>query len=113
MFQVMTRRLEVLLFNAAPPPAQEHGLRAELDEVEPGRVNVLVHGGRGGCTVMLLGHLDTVGGAAMVEPGPHTSLRLSFGLLDPEELDEGVRRLAAALRAVRRYDRLSATAPLS
>jgi 2-aminoadipate transaminase len=55
----------------------------------------------------------TPGGAAMVEPGPHTSLRLSFGLLDPEELDEGVRRLAAALRAVRRYDRLSATAPLS
>src|ERR1700704_4782054 len=29
MFQVMTRRLEVLLFNAAPPPAQEHGLRAD------------------------------------------------------------------------------------
>ncbi len=55
----------------------------------------------------------TPGGAAMVEPGPHTSLRLSFGLLDPEELDEGVRRLAAALRAVRRYDRLGATAPLS
>jgi len=49
--------------------ATEHGLRAELDELEPGRVNVLVHGGRGGgCTVMLLGHLDTVGGAAMVEP---------------------------------------------
>jgi DNA-binding transcriptional MocR family regulator len=55
----------------------------------------------------------TPGGATMVEAGPHTSLRLSFGLLDPEELDEGVRRLAAALRAVRRYDRLSATAPLS
>jgi hypothetical protein len=33
--------------------------------------------------------------------------------LDPEELDEGVRRLAVALRAVRRYDRLGATAPIS
>jgi len=55
----------------------------------------------------------TPGGATMVEPGPHTSLRLSFGLLDPEELDEGVRRLAVALRAVRRYDRLGATAPIS
>src|SRR5437667_9316613 len=30
MFHVMTRRLELLLlFNAAPPPAQEHGLRAD------------------------------------------------------------------------------------
>jgi DNA-binding transcriptional MocR family regulator len=55
----------------------------------------------------------TPGGATMVEPGPQTSLRLSFGLLDPDELDEGVRRLAVALRAVRRYDRLAATAPLS
>ena len=31
-----------------------------------------------------------------------TSLRLSFSLLDPDELDEGVRRLARAMREVRR-----------
>ena len=55
----------------------------------------------------------TPGAATMVEPGPQTSMRLSFGLLDPDELDEGVRRLAMALRAVRRYDRLGATAPVS
>jgi 2-aminoadipate transaminase len=52
----------------------------------------------------------TPGGATLVEPGPQTALRLSFGLRDPDELDEGVRRLATALRAVRRYDRLGATA---
>jgi DNA-binding transcriptional MocR family regulator len=30
-----------------------------------------------------------------------TQIRLSFGYLDPDELDEGVRRLAVAVRAVR------------
>ena len=49
--------------------AESHGLRVELDEFAPGRANVLVHGGRGGGrTVMLLGHLDTVGGSAMTDP---------------------------------------------
>ena len=49
--------------------AEGQGLRAEVDEIEPGRPNLLVHGGRGrGRTVMLLGHLDTVGGAAMADP---------------------------------------------
>jgi len=49
--------------------AEAQGLRADVEELAPGRVNVLVHGGRGrGRTTMLLGHLDTVGGAAMAEP---------------------------------------------
>jgi acetylornithine deacetylase len=49
--------------------ATAHGLRAKLDELAPDRVNVLVCGGRGGGpTVMLLGHLDTVGGSAMSDP---------------------------------------------
>jgi DNA-binding transcriptional MocR family regulator len=34
-----------------------------------------------------------------------TSMRLSFALVGPEKLDEGVRRLAAAARAVRRMER--------
>jgi len=55
----------------------------------------------------------TPGGAAMVEPGAAHLVAALFRPIGPEELDEGVRRLAAALRAVRRYDRLSATAPLS
>jgi len=42
-----------------------------------------------------------------------TQLRLSFSLLDPEELDEGVRRLARAMREVRRRDRGAATVPVS
>jgi acetylornithine deacetylase len=49
--------------------AESQDLRVEIDELAPGRLNVLVHGGRGaGRTVMLLGHLDTVGGAAMADP---------------------------------------------
>jgi len=53
------------------------------------------------------------GGAAQPEPSPRTSLRLSFSYVEPDELDEGVRRLARALRAVRRRAPLGATAPLS
>jgi DNA-binding transcriptional MocR family regulator len=42
-----------------------------------------------------------------------TQLRLSFSLVDPAELDEGVRRLARAIREVRRRDRGAATVPVS
>src|SRR4051812_11002243 len=55
----------------------------------------------------------TPGGAVSVERMPLTSLRLSFSLVDPGELDEGVRRLARALREVRRRERYSATVPVS
>jgi DNA-binding transcriptional MocR family regulator len=41
------------------------------------------------------------GGAMMAERPRATQIRLSFGYLDPDELDEGVRRLAVAVRAVR------------
>src|SRR5204863_5388071 len=45
-----------------------------------------------------------------VTPEKHgaTYIRLSFSLLDPEELDEGVKRLARELREVRRRERTSA-----
>ena len=55
----------------------------------------------------------TPGGAVTVERRSQTSLRLSFSLLDPEELDEGVRRLGRAIRALRRRARLSRAAPVS
>lgn len=55
----------------------------------------------------------TPGGAVTAERRPRTSLRLSFSLLEPEELEEGVKRLARALREVRRRDRTSVAAPLS
>ena len=55
----------------------------------------------------------TPGGATTAERHSQTSLRLSFSLLDPPELDEGVRRLARAMRQVRRSHRHSATVPLS
>jgi 2-aminoadipate transaminase len=55
----------------------------------------------------------TPGSATMVEPGTRTSLRLSFSMLRPDRLREGVRRLARALRAARRIDRPTASAPLS
>lgn len=56
----------------------------------------------------------TPGGAVTVERRGATSLRLSFSLLEPEQLDEGVRRLARALREVRRRVRTEGVAaPLS
>jgi DNA-binding transcriptional MocR family regulator len=55
----------------------------------------------------------TPGGAMTAERHSQTSLRLSFSLLDPPELDEGVRRLSRAIRQVRRSHRHSATVPLS
>jgi 2-aminoadipate transaminase len=55
----------------------------------------------------------TPGGALTVERRSQTSLRLSFSLLDPDELDEGVRRLSRAIRELRRRTRLSRAAPVS
>jgi DNA-binding transcriptional MocR family regulator len=55
----------------------------------------------------------TPGGVVTAEGHSQTSLRLSFSLLDPGELDEGVRRLARAVRQVRRTVRHGATMPLS
>ena len=55
----------------------------------------------------------TPGGVLTAERHAQTSLRLSFSLLDPDELDEGVRRLARAMRQVRRTVRYGATMPLS
>ncbi|HVF79391.1 MAG TPA: PLP-dependent aminotransferase family protein [Solirubrobacteraceae bacterium] len=53
------------------------------------------------------------GGAVMTEKSTRTSMRLSFGLVEPKLLDEGVRRLAVALREVRRRGRAGSTGALS
>jgi DNA-binding transcriptional MocR family regulator len=55
----------------------------------------------------------TPGGVVTAERHSQTNLRMSFSLLDPAELDEGVRRFARALRQVRRTARYGATMPLS
>jgi len=55
----------------------------------------------------------TPGMATLAEPRAETALRLSFGLNEPERLDEGVRRLARAVRSVRREARVGLTAPVS
>ncbi|MBA2792595.1 MAG: PLP-dependent aminotransferase family protein [Thermoleophilaceae bacterium] len=55
----------------------------------------------------------TPGGAVTAERRQRTSLRLSFSLVEPDQLDEGVKRLARALREVRRRDRTALAAPLS
>jgi DNA-binding transcriptional MocR family regulator len=55
----------------------------------------------------------TPGGAVTAERRSQTSFRLSFSLLDPPELDEGVRRLARAIREVRRRARHAVAAPIS
>src|SRR5215213_2961643 len=55
-----------------------------------------------------------VPGVTVVTERPvETSMRLSFSMVDPPDLDEGVRRIARALREMRRRDRRSATVPLS
>jgi DNA-binding transcriptional MocR family regulator len=53
------------------------------------------------------------GGAIQAEKSSRTSMRLSFGLVEPAMHDEAVRRLAAAMREVRRRNRGSATGALS
>src|SRR5918996_736006 len=55
----------------------------------------------------------TPGGAGTAERRSQTSFRLSFSLLDPEELDEGVRRLARAIPEVRRRSRTSIPAAVA
>jgi DNA-binding transcriptional MocR family regulator len=55
----------------------------------------------------------TPGSTVMPERTAATHIRLSFSLLDPDELDDGVRRLARALREVRRRERTSMTVPVS
>jgi 2-aminoadipate transaminase len=54
----------------------------------------------------------TPGRALRPEQSGQSSLRLSFPLLNEEQLDEGVRRLAVAVRSVRRQSSAGwATAP--
>ena len=53
------------------------------------------------------------GGAQQPEPSSRTSLRLSFSMFGPEQLEEGVHRLTRALANVLRRDRIVATAPIS
>jgi 2-aminoadipate transaminase len=55
----------------------------------------------------------TPGGAVTAERRSQTSFRLSFSLLDPDQLDEGVRRLARAIREVRRRARHAIPAAMS
>jgi DNA-binding transcriptional MocR family regulator len=53
------------------------------------------------------------GGAVQAEKSSRTSMRLSFSLAAPDALDEAVRRLAVALREVRRRGGGSATGAMS
>jgi 2-aminoadipate transaminase len=55
----------------------------------------------------------TPGGAITAERRSQTSIRLSFSLLEPPELDEGVKRLARTMREVRRRQRHAVAAPMS
>jgi DNA-binding transcriptional MocR family regulator len=55
----------------------------------------------------------TPGHSVLAEESQRASMRLSFSLVDEETLDEGIRRLAVAFRAVLRADRFAATAPIA
>jgi DNA-binding transcriptional MocR family regulator len=55
-----------------------------------------------------------VPGAAMIpEPTAGTHLRLSYGFLDPDQLAEGVRRLARAIRSMGEQPRVSEALPIA
>jgi 2-aminoadipate transaminase len=53
------------------------------------------------------------GGAVQPEPTGRTSLRLSFSIVPADRFDDGIRRLARALRAVHRRSRVAATGMMS
>ena len=53
------------------------------------------------------------GGAMMAERPRRAHARLSFGYVDPPELREGVKRLAAAVRAVGRAGRQREALPVA
>src|SRR4051794_5420834 len=55
----------------------------------------------------------TPGHAALVDESGRAAMRLSFSLATPERLDEGIRRLSAALRSLVRADGRSATGPFA
>jgi DNA-binding transcriptional MocR family regulator len=91
-------------YHADPPEGGHHlwvTLKRPLDERA-----LYAEAARGGV-------MFTPGGAVTAERRSQTSFRLSFSLLDPEQLDEGVRRLARAIREVRRRTRHSVAAPIS
>jgi DNA-binding transcriptional MocR family regulator len=55
-----------------------------------------------------------VPGAAMIpEPGAGTHMRLSYGFLDPDQLVEGVRRLARAIRSMEKQPRMREALPIA
>jgi DNA-binding transcriptional MocR family regulator len=55
-----------------------------------------------------------VPGAAMIpEPAAGTHLRLSYGFLDPDQLAEGVRRLARAIRSMGEQPRMTEALPIA
>jgi 2-aminoadipate transaminase len=52
------------------------------------------------------------GGALRIERRPELAMRLSYGFLEPDELVEGVRRIAAALRTLRARPSRRAVVPI-
>jgi DNA-binding transcriptional MocR family regulator len=89
----------------ADPPQGGHHVWVTLNRALDERV-LYTEAARHGVTF-------TPGGAITAERRTQTSFRLSFSLLEPPELDEGVKRLARAIREVRRRARHAVAAPMS
>ena len=87
------------------PPAGGHHLWVTLNRPLDERA-LYAEAARSGVTF-------TPGGAVTAERRSQTSFRLSYSLLGPEQLDEGVRRLARAIREVRRRARNAIPAGMS
>jgi DNA-binding transcriptional MocR family regulator len=89
----------------ADPPQGGHHVWVTLNRALDERV-LYTEAARHGVTF-------TPGGAITAERRTQTSFRLSFSLLEPPELDEGVKRLTRAIREVRRRARHAVAAPMS
>jgi 2-aminoadipate transaminase len=55
----------------------------------------------------------TPGSAMLVETPRATHMRLSFSLVDPEEIEEGIRRLSGVIRALQSHGRQRRSLPLA
>ena len=89
----------------ADPPQGGHHVWVTLDRPLDERA-LYAEAARNGVTF-------TPGDAVTAERRSQTSFRLSFSMVDPPELDEGVRRLARSIREVRRRARRAVANPMS
>lgn len=93
---------EANIAHALAREMQSYGMRVELEEVAPGRPNVVgvLESNRAGRTLMLCGHIDTVGVAGMSAPfSPSESEGKLYGR-GAQDMKGGVAAMVGAARVL-------------